>query len=253
VFPIKDDNPTLRTPIVTLVLIIANGVCWFLFQGAGAGELLAASVCELGVIPGEITGQAIVRAVPMGETMVCELQSAAAWHTLLTSMFMHGSWMHILGNMWFLWIFGNNVEDSMGRGRFVVFYALCGLAAALAQIAADPQSPVPMVGASGAIGGVMGAYVVLYPTVPVRMLVVLGFYITTVAVPAYLMLGYWFVLQIFGGMGGSGAGVAFWAHIGGFVAGVLLIFGFRDSELVERHRRYSRGLGLGYGRRKSWR
>jgi membrane associated rhomboid family serine protease len=171
---------------------------------------------------------------------VCALDTAPSWHTLVTSMFMHGSWMHIIGNMWFLWIFGNNVEDSMGRGRFVVFYLLAGLAAAAMQIATDPASPVPMVGASGAIGGVMGAYVVLYPRVRVHMLVFLGFFITTIGVPAYLMLGYWFVLQLLGGLpslGGGAGGVAFWAHVGGFVAGVALIYLFRDPELVERHRR----------------
>jgi membrane associated rhomboid family serine protease len=153
-------------------------------------------------------------------------------------MFLHGSWFHIIGNMWFLWIFGNNVEDAMGHFRFVVFYLLCGVAAALAQVAADPRSGIPMVGASGAIGGVMGAYVLLYPRVHVHLLVVLGFYVNTIAVPAFLMLGYWFALQLLSGVGTlgmQGGGVAFWAHAGGFVAGAILVFVFRNRRLLERH------------------
>src|SRR5690606_26954284 len=132
--------------------------------------------------------------------------------------------------MWFLWIFGNNVEDSMGHARFAVFYVLCGLAAAAAQTLSDPGSPIPMVGASGAIGGVMGAYILLYPRVHVHMLVILGFFITTVAVPAVLMLGYWFFIQLISGVSASeeGGGVAFWAHVGGFVAGAILVLVFRD-------------------------
>jgi membrane associated rhomboid family serine protease len=146
--------------------------------------------------------------------------------------------MHLLGNMWFLWIFGNNVEDSMGHARFLVFYLVCGLVAAALQVAADPASTVPMVGASGAIGGVMGAYVVLYPRVRVHLAFVFGFYVTTMAVPAYTMLGYWFLLQLVGGafsLASKGGGVAFWAHVGGFAAGAVLIFVFRDRELLARH------------------
>jgi membrane associated rhomboid family serine protease len=161
-----------------------------------------------------------------------------AWHTLVTSMFMHGGWMHLLGNMWFLHVFGNNVEDSMGSARFVLFYLTCGLAAAALQILSDPRSGIPMVGASGAIGGVMGAYVVLYPRVHVHMLVIFGFYVTTIAVPAMLMLGYWFLLQLLGGFGSllrAGGGVAFWAHVGGFGAGALLVLLFRDPRLLALH------------------
>ena len=149
-------------------------------------------------------------------------------------MFLHGSWMHLLGNMWFLWIFGNNIEDSTGKFRFLLFYLICGAAAALAQGFASPRSPVPMVGASGAISGIMGGYILLYPRVRVHMLIFLGVFITRVVVPAYFMLGYWFLLQIFGGMIGyqEEGGVAFIAHAGGFVAGMLLIFLFRNRELV---------------------
>jgi membrane associated rhomboid family serine protease len=143
--------------------------------------------------------------------------------------------------MWFLWIFGNNVEDSMGHARFAVFYLLCGLAAAALQIAFSSHSAIPMVGASGAIGGVMGAYVMLYPRVRVHLLVVFGFYINTIAVPAAFMLLYWLALQLIGGftaIGHEAGGVAFWAHVGGFVAGMLLVLVFRDPALVERHRLY---------------
>jgi len=153
---------------------------------------------------------------------------------------MHGGWFHIIGNMWFLWIFGNNVEDAMGPVRFVIFYLLCGVAAAALQVGANPQSTVPMVGASGAIGGVMGAYVLLYPRVHVQLLIFLGFFVTTIAVPAVFMLGYWFLLQVIGGFGSVGGegGVAFWAHVGGFAAGALLVMVFRKPELLHRHPYY---------------
>src|SRR2546427_385896 len=135
-------------------------------------------------------------------------------------MFMHSGWLHVLGHMGVLWVFGNNIDDSMGHARFVVFYLLCGIAAAAAQTFANPGSVVPMVGASGAISGVMGAYVLLYPRVRVHTLIVLGFFITTVALPAYVMLGYWFLVQLAAGALSHGeGGVAFWAHVGGFVAG----------------------------------
>jgi membrane associated rhomboid family serine protease len=156
-------------------------------------------------------------------------------------MFMHGGWMHLIGNMWFLWIFGNNVEDAMGHFRFVLFYLLCGISAAALQTALDPNSVIPMVGASGAIGGVMGAYVLMYPRVHVHLFVFLGFYATTFAVPAYFMLGYWFLVQLVSGsvaIGAQGGGVAFWAHVGGFVAGALLSLVFRNREMLARHPYY---------------
>ena len=162
----------------------------------------------------------------MGENLLCLTDPGRQTSHVITSMFLHGSWMHLLGNMWFLWLFGNNIEDSMTRPRFVAFYLLCGLAAALLQVAADPESAVPMVGASGAISGVMGAYLVLFPRVRVYTLIFLGFFSQTVAVPAWAMLLYWAFLQLAGGVsqiGGSEGGVAFWAHIGGFIAGVVLV------------------------------
>jgi membrane associated rhomboid family serine protease len=146
--------------------------------------------------------------------------------------------MHLLGNMWFLWLFGNNIEDSMGHARFLFFYLLCGLTAAGAQIATSPDSAIPMVGASGAISGVMGAYLLLYPKVRVYTLVPLGFFITSLALPAWVMLGYWFVIQFFSGLvsfGGEMGGVAFWAHVGGFVAGIALIKLFARGDYIDEH------------------
>ena len=240
-FPLRDDNPHFLTPIVTYALIAANVLAWALLQGFGTEPALSRSVCELGLTPGELLQTAAAGArVPVSETAVCIVTDMPSWFTPLTSMFMHGSWMHLIGNMWFLWIFGNNVEDSMGHARFVVFYLLCGFAAAAAQTLADPDSIIPMVGASGAIGGVMGAYVVLYPRVKVHMLVFLGFFVTTIAVPAVFMLGYWFALQLLSGALSSAVegGVAFWAHVGGFVAGAVLVLLFRNPRLLERHPYY---------------
>ncbi|HEX5962830.1 MAG TPA: rhomboid family intramembrane serine protease [Gemmatimonadales bacterium] len=252
-FPYRDDNPTLSTPVVTLLLIGLNVATWVFVQGMGAEPNLSRSVCELGLIPGEFLGLLPQGAsVPMGHQTVCMLGDEQTWFTPITSMFLHGGWFHLIGNMWFLWVFGNNVEDSMGHFRFLAFYILCGLAAAAAQTFMHPSSAIPMVGASGAISGVMGAYIVLYPRVRVHMLVILGIFITRIVVPAYLMLGYWFLLQLIGGglASGSEGGVAFWAHAGGFVAGALLIHVFRDSELVAKHRALARTTDrLGYRER----
>src|SRR5215207_4160030 len=248
-FPYRDDNPTLATPAVTFLLIGANVAMWVLVQGMGAEPNLSRSVCELGLIPGEFLGLVPQGAtVPMGNQTVCMLGDEQTWFTPLTSMFLHGGWFHLIGNMWFLWVFGNNVEDSMGRIRYFFFYTICGLAAAASQTLVNPGSAIPMVGASGAISGVMGAYVVLYPKVRVHMLVILGIFITRIVVPAYLMLGYWFLLQLVGGGLATGeGGVAFWAHAGGFVTGAVLISMFRDPELVSKHRALARTVDtLGY-------
>ena len=234
--PIRDDNPQINTPIVTYVLVALNVLAWVLLQGMGSAQELGASICRFGLIPADLFGIPEGMRLPRG--LPCRIDGTGSWATLLSSMFMHGGWLHLIGNMWFLWIFGNNVEDSMGSARFAVFYLACGLAAAAAQIVADASSPVPMVGASGAIGGVMGAYIVLYPRVHVHMLVFLGFFVTTFAVPAVAMLGYWLLVQLLGGLsslGARGGGVAFWAHAGGFVAGALLIFLFKNERLLARH------------------
>jgi membrane associated rhomboid family serine protease len=237
VFPYRDENKTLRTPLATLALIALNVAAWVFVQGAGSEHTLAASVCNLGLIPGELTLLARPGAgFPLGHGVACLVDPGRAPEHLLTSMFLHGSWAHLLGNMWFLWVFGNNVEDSMGRFRFVVFYLLCGLAAAGAQVAMAPASIYPMVGASGAISGVMGAYLVLYPRVRVFTLVPLGIFLTTIALPAWAMLGYWLVLQLLGSFGGVSSGVAFWAHLGGFVVGAVLIKLFSRDDYVAAHR-----------------
>jgi membrane associated rhomboid family serine protease len=208
----------------------------------GRDPALTRSVCELGLIPAEFLGKVLPgTSVPLSPEATCVLGVERHWYTPLTSMFLHGGWLHLIGNMWFLHLFGNNVEDSMGHVRYVVFYLLCGLAAAGTQTAISPSSIVPMVGASGAISGVMGAYVVLYPRVRVHMLIVLFVFITRIVVPAYLMLGYWFLLQLLGGSMAQGeGGVAFWAHVGGFLAGAVLISVFKDPELVGKHRALAR-------------
>lgn len=225
-----------------MTLVALNVAAWVFVQGLGTEPALARSVCTLGLIPGELLGT-----VPPGVQVQvspvawCVIAPAGSPATLVSHMFLHGGWLHLLGNLWFLWIFGDNVEDAMGRARFAVFYVLCGLAAAGVQMLFSPASGIPMVGASGAIGGVMGAYVVLYPRVNVHLLLVLGFYVTTVVVPAVWMLGYWFVLQALGGvfsLGATGGGVAFWAHVGGFAAGALLVLRFRDPALLAKHPYY---------------
>ncbi|HEY6560819.1 MAG TPA: rhomboid family intramembrane serine protease [Polyangiaceae bacterium] len=252
--PYRDENATVRTPVITFALIALNVLVWVLIQGAGMDQALAASVCNYGLIPGELTLQARPGdGFPMGEGLACLVDAGRAPQHIVTSMFLHGGWMHLIGNMWFLWLFGNNVEDSMGRGRFIAFYLLCGLGAALAQVFADPSSIVPMVGASGAISGVMGAYIVLYPRVRVFTLIPLGFFITSLALPAWVMLGYWMVLQVIGGLGGADAGVAFWAHVGGFVAGLVLVKLFARREYIREHQaRHWRPRHEGF-RREQWR
>jgi membrane associated rhomboid family serine protease len=250
--PLRDDNPSLGTSVATFAIIGLNLASWIFVQGLGTDPALARSVCELGAIPGELLGNVPPGvAVPLGPGASCVVGDSG-WHTVITSMFMHGGWFHILGNLWFLWVFGDNVEDAMGPVRFALFYLACGVAAALAHFASSPNSAVPIVGASGAIGGVMGAYAALYPRAPVHMLVVLGFYFTQIVVPAYLMLGYWFLLQILGGvpaLQGAGGGVAFWAHVGGFVAGIALLPLFRVPARVEAHRRH---IAERYGGADRW-
>ena len=239
-FPYRDENETQRTPYITLLLIALNVLVWVFVEGAGAALPLAKAVCNLGLIPGELTGTLPVGTrFPIGDGLVCLTDPGPQVSHLITSMFLHGSWMHLLGNMWFLWLFGNNVEDSMGRFRFVVFYLVCGLIAAVAQVVTNPTSAIPMVGASGAISGVMGGYLVLFPRVRVFCLLILGFFVTSMALPAWMMLIYWFLIQFVSGLaafGGDVGGVAFWAHAGGFVAGLILVRLFARSEYLAAHR-----------------
>jgi membrane associated rhomboid family serine protease len=239
--PYHDENETQRPAYVAMGLIALNVLTWLVVQGAGSELSLATSVCNYGLIAGELTGSAAPGSgFPMGDGLVCQTDPGLGLTHIITSMFLHGSWMHLIGNMWFLWLFGNNVEDSMTRGRFLAFYLLCGLAAALLQVATDPTSIVPMVGASGAISGIMGAYLVLYPHARVFTFVPLGFMMTSVALPAWVMLLYWAFIQFVSGVSAGGGeatgGVAFWAHVGGFVAGVALIRVFRRGDYVRAHR-----------------
>ena len=222
-FPLKDDNPTHSPSIVTIGLIVANALVYLYqfsleaggAQGARAGQ---AFIEEFGLVPCRLTGAC---------RSTIDLPSPVV--TMFTSMFMHGGLFHIGGNMLFLWIFGNNVEDTLGHGRYLIFYLACGVAAALAQTAIGPSSPIPMVGASGAVSGVLGSYLLLFPHAHVTTLIILGFFFRLVKIPAVIVLGFWIVLQLLNGLGSFGAagGVAFFAHIGGFVAGMGLLFVFR--------------------------
>jgi membrane associated rhomboid family serine protease len=225
--PFKDENPAELRPYITVALILANVAVWVFVQGMGVN--LQASVCEFGLIPVEVTGK-----MPQGPE-VCRL-GGLTWGAVFTSMFMHGGWLHLVSNMMFLWVFGNNVEDSMGHVRFVIFYLLCGVSATLAHIGFHPSSALPTVGASGAISGVLGAYIVLYPQVRVHVFFP-PFWILPMR--AWVVLGYWIAIQLFMGLadiGGAVGGVAVWAHIGGFFVGLALVKLFERRQLVEAKR-----------------
>jgi membrane associated rhomboid family serine protease len=219
VIPLRDANPTHRTPVVTLGLIVACFVAFAYELGllATSEASLNAFVLEWGVVPADLGAAWESGDLVSQETL-----------TLFTSQFLHGGWLHLLGNMLYLWIFGNNIEDRLGRLRFLVFYLGGGVAAGLAQSLIDPSSTVPMVGASGAIAATLGAYLVLYPRARITTLVFLGFFYQLINVPAIVVLGFWFVLQLLDGLaslgvGSAGGGVAFFAHIGGFVAGAVAV------------------------------
>jgi membrane associated rhomboid family serine protease len=211
--PLRDVIPSRTPPVVTVTLIGANAAA-FVFERSLAPQDLTALIETYGVVP-----------------------AAFSWSTVLTSMFLHGGLLHFVGNMLYLWIFGDNVEDRMGHGRFLLFYLLCGGVAAMVQVWTSLGSTIPMIGASGAIAGVMGAYIVLFPHSRVLTLVTLLFYWNLVEIPAVYLLGFWFLVQLLSGVGTLGAGaaqdlggVAFWAHVSGFVAGILGVFGFRRRE-----------------------
>lgn len=243
--PLSDDNPTVRLPVMTILLLAAIATAWVVLQGAGFDhETLAMSVCNLGMVPAELTGAApLGTSVPLTRTLLCVVDAEPLnWVSPLSSMFLHGSWAHLLGNGLFLWVFGNNVEDVMGRGRFLLFYVLCGLAAAAVHVWMQPGSAVPTVGASGAISGAMGAYLVLFPRVRVRMLFIFVIFWRVFAMPAWLVLLWWFGLQVLLGLPDlaalpdNGGGVAVWAHVGGFVAGALLVRVFERADLTAQRR-----------------
>ena len=211
--PLRDVIPSRTTPYITITIIVLNAMAW-LFELMLPHEVLNDFLTAYGVVPAYL-----------------------AWPTLITSMFLHGSWSHVIGNMWYLWIFGDNVEDRVGHGRFIVFYLLCGIAAALGQVAVDPNSMLPTIGASGAIAGVMGAYFVLYPHSRVLTLIPWWF-LQIVELPAIALLGFWFLMQLFSAGAiavtantHGGGGVAFAAHVVGFLIGMAGVFVFRKREL----------------------
>lgn len=214
--PLRDANPTSTTPIVTFVLIGLN-VLIFLYEMLLSDGGFALFVYTMGMVPERV---AMFPASP-------DVSLFDAYFPFLSSMFMHGGFWHIIGNMWFLWIFGDNIEDYLGRGKFIAFYLLCGLGAGLTHLAFNWGSRVPVIGASGAVAGVLGAYMLLYPRAKVLTLIPIFFYFFTVELPAGLILVYWFVIQFFSGAvslgGADGSGTAWWAHVGGFVLGMALI------------------------------
>jgi len=219
-FPLRDTQPSYSKPVVTILLIVVNMLV-FLFEVSLDPESHNAFVDYYALIPDHFQ-----------------------FSRVLTSMFLHGGWMHVLGNMWFLWIFGDNIEDILGHGKFLLFYLACGVAAGLAQAAISLGSNVPMVGASGAIAGVMGAYMVKFPQSRILSLIFIVVFFTTVELPAWIYLIYWFGLQFLSGVGSLGTsqasqgGVAFFAHIGGFVAGIVLV------HLLGTRQRYTRRRDL---------
>jgi membrane associated rhomboid family serine protease len=221
-FPLRDTQPSYSKPVVTVILIVIN-ILVFLFEFSLDPYSQNAFIATYGLVPDHFH-----------------------FVNVLTSMFLHGGWMHVLGNMWFLWIFGDNIEDILGHGKYLVFYLLCGIAAGMTQTLFSPGSRVPMVGASGAIAGVMGAYLIKFPHSQIRTLLFIVFFITTFDVPAWVMLIYWFGIQLLNGVGtvGSSAasqgGTAFLAHVGGFVAGILLV------NLMGPQQRYSRRKDLSW-------
>lgn len=221
--PISDDSPTLRAALIVWT-IIALCTAVFLWQSSLPPRAAEAATVAFGMIPARLFGDG---ALPLS------LAAVPAWMTIFTSMFMHGGWMHLIGNMWFLRIFGDNVEDSMGSAKFTLFYLLAGAAAALTQAAMGPGSTVPMVGASGAIAGVLGAYLVLYPRANVRILMIFFVFIRIINVPAVIVLGLWFAVQLISAERAPAdtGGVAFWAHVGGFLCGLLLLPLFKRRDV----------------------
>jgi membrane associated rhomboid family serine protease len=210
--PLHDDNPTRSFSFVTAAFIVVN-VLVFLYEIS---------------LPSEQHIKAFFADFALTPAAVSQPGSLAAYGTVFTSMFLHGGWMHLIGNMLYLWIFGNNIEDACGHLKFILFYLLCGVAAAAAQVAVNPDSTVPMVGASGAVSGVLGAYLLLYPRARVLVMIPIIIFIKFIRVPAVVLLVFWFGMQLLSGWAtlgakASGGGVAFWAHIGGFVAGLVLI------------------------------
>ena len=220
--PLRDQNPSGSFPAVTIAVIVACTAAFLYELSLGRG--LNRFIMEFALVPGQVS---------------YGLQTGEHWRGIVppffTSMFLHGGWLHLIGNMWFLWIFGDNVEDALGSFRFVFFYLACGLAAGFTHFILGPSSAVPTIGASGAIAGVLGGYLVLYPRARVLTLVPLGFFLRVLELPAALMIGLWFLIQLASGVltqGMEGGGVAWWAHVGGFIAGLALVRLLRKRHLV---------------------
>ena len=218
--PLSDKNPTRRVPIVNIALIVAN-IAVFLYE-LGLGQSLGRFFQTWGVVPDAIAGMFTAGRV-----------SPAGLLPLFTTMFIHGGWLHLGGNMLYLWIFGDNVEDKLGHGRYLAFYLACGIIASVLNVLVDPRSALPIVGASGAISGVLGAYLLMFPRARVLTLIPVFFFLSLAELPALIVLGFWFVIQFFNGLislgfeaGGMG-GVAWWSHIGGFAAGLVLVIPLR--------------------------
>lgn len=218
--PIKDRNPTYRVPVVNISIIVVN-IAFFLYE-VSLGPELESFFYRFGVVPQNMT-----------ITLKSMDFSVATFLPLFSSMFLHGGWLHLGGNMLYLWVFGDNVEDKLGHGRYILFYLLCGIAASLAHIIIDPNSQMPTVGASGAISGVLGAYLLMFPKARVVTLIPIFVFLQVAELPAFIVLGFWFVLQFFNGLISLGyetagmGGVAWWAHIGGFLAGLILVLPLR--------------------------
>ena len=213
--PLKDDNPTSGKPVVTYFII---GLCVFIFliqlssDAYTTGELFY----SYGLIPSVLMGN---------NQLPLDLYSIPSWLTIFSSMFMHGGFMHLIGNMLYMWIFADNIEDSLGPSNFLIFYLLAGIGAGMTQVLMDTNSQIPMVGASGAIGGILGAYLINYPNAKVLVLIPFGFFSQLIKIRALYVLGFWFILQFIS----SGGGVAYAAHIGGFVSGIILILFFNKK------------------------
>ena len=222
-FPLHDDNPTEIFPAITIGLI---GACIivFAYQISLSGQASELIVYRLGVIPAVLFGRAEVSPA---------MNALPAEATVFSSMFLHGGWLHLIGNMLYLWIFGNNVEDAMGHVRFVTFYLVCGIIAVFSHALIEPSSQIPMIGASGAISGVLGAYALIYPHAKVLVILPIGFYLQLLRLPAYWVLGAWFAIQIISSLmtPAGQPGVAWFAHIGGFVAGLVLVILFKRSDI----------------------
>jgi membrane associated rhomboid family serine protease len=229
-FPFRDDNPTRATPYISYLVL---GLCVFMFiWQISLGTAQREAILAYGMVPARLFGSEAAYGLPA---------AIPAWMTTISSMFLHGGFMHLAGNMLYLWIFADNVEDSIGRAKFIVFFIICGIAAALTQAMVDIHSAVPMIGASGAIAGVLGAYLLLHPRANIRCLVGFFIFFRTVNVPAFLVLGGWLALQFFS-LGQVDSGVAYLAHIGGFMAGMALIPFFKKPQVRLFDRPHSRAF-----------